>query len=164
MWGVGDDFVRNLGALVAGSRFLPVPRRAGDMQPVWVGDVTAAVAAVLADGTTAGMSLDVAGPERAPLARWVRLVAEARGLPATVLPAPRAMFRLGGWLMEKGRGDPLLTSGQARLLTAGMATTDSALPRLDIVPRALDVPAAREVLRVDAKRPPLRLRWGKPVA
>lgn len=157
VWGPGDDFVRNLDALVQSASLLPVPRTAAPVSPVWVGDVSEATARVLERDE--GGSFDLAGPESKPLGHWVQVVADAQGLPVRRIAVPTSLMAGGALVMEATQRDPLVTKGQVRLLSGGLAGPPDGLRALGIEPRPLRGDGVREVLEATRKPAPVQLRW-----
>lgn len=113
IFGAGDQFLSVFAQL---QRVFPVIPLAGAdtrFQPVWVGDVAAAVQRCLQDDATIGQTYEACGPEVLRLRELVRLagqwsgVAGGRGRPVFALPMPLA--RLQAWVMERLPGEPLMT-------------------------------------------------------
>ncbi|MDX1379745.1 MAG: complex I NDUFA9 subunit family protein, partial [Xanthomonadales bacterium] len=62
IFGEGDDFFNRFAGLMKRLPFLPLACPDSRLQPVWVGDVAAAVTAVLDDPATVGKTLVLVGP------------------------------------------------------------------------------------------------------
>ena len=87
-----DDNFTNLFARLA--RWLPVlPLARTRMQPVYVGDVVAAMTAALDDTHACGKTYELGGP-RSTLGEIVRLCAAWSGHPRQVWPMPMGLGRL----------------------------------------------------------------------
>jgi NADH dehydrogenase len=116
IFGAEDRFL-NLFAQM--QRFLPVVPLAGAdarFQPVWVGDVAAALLACIdhpqggrKPAADAGLTLECAGPDVFTLAELVNLAGRWSGHPRPVVPLPGALARLQAGLMELAPGEPLMS-------------------------------------------------------
>lgn len=109
IFGAEDRFT-NL--FVAMQRLLPLLPLAGAdarFQPVWVGDVAAAVRAALFDARTAERTYDCAGPEVLTLRQIVERVGAMAGCARPVLTVPEPVARIQAAAMRLLPGEPLLT-------------------------------------------------------
>lgn len=88
---------------------VPLAGAAARFQPVWVGDVAAAIAECLARPGTAGKTYELAGPEQMTLAELVRAAGAWSGNPRPVFALPDALGRLQALLMELAPGEPLMS-------------------------------------------------------
>lgn len=138
VFGVGDDFVRNLAATLRHAGVFPLPDGGrARLQPVAAEDVAAAIVAALERPAAVGKTYDVVGPEALTLAALVRRVAAAIGLPVRLLPCPAPLLAIAVGALEK-LPDPLLTRAQLGLLTDGVVGDPGpARAELGIEPRAL---------------------------
>ncbi len=85
----GENNVQRLAALLRRLPFLPLPRRAGMVQPIHQDDVTRAIRAALDRHWDAPAALVIAGPEAVGYADFVRAVAHAACLrPPHFVPVP----------------------------------------------------------------------------
>ncbi|MEX1368418.1 MAG: NAD(P)H-binding protein [Nannocystaceae bacterium] len=160
VYGVGDEPLRNLVQMVALATVVPLPRGAdGPLPAIDVLDVAAAVVATLQRPQTAGMSLDLVGPEVLTLRGLVRRVAEALELPTVIPPVPDRLVRPAAALMERMLADPPLSRSQLQMLTRGLpGDPEPARQCLDLHPRALTDERIREIATtVPALAPSLRL-------
>lgn len=119
--GAEDNFINRFAAMI---KLLPVvPVVCGDflMQPVFVGDVAAAIVESLAQGVR-GRTLEIGGPERLSMAGLFDWIGRATGYRRIQLPLPDAvsgaMARLTGWLP----GAPI-TMDQFRMLQSDNVVT-----------------------------------------
>lgn len=132
--GEGDGFFSRFATLVRRLPVLPLACPAARLQPVWVGDVAAAIATVLERPQTAGQTLELAGPRVYTLRELVELTVRLTGSTCWVVGLPDAVSRLQGWLMDFVPGKPF-SSDNYKSLQCDNVTDDNALPRLGIEPR-----------------------------
>ena len=141
IYGVGDDFVTQLAAMLRHAALFPAPGGgAALLQPVAVEDVALAIAAALLRPETAGRSFDVVGPEALAMRAWVRRVAEALGLRVWLVPLPTAALASAVRLLERVMVTPPLTRAQLGLLSEGVVgSLAETRALLGAEPRALTV-------------------------
>lgn len=90
----GENNVRRLAALLRWLPLVPLPRRAGRVQPIHQDDVTRAIRAALDHRWDGAAALVIAGPEAVRYADFVRAVARAAGLRAPrFVPLPVTLLR-----------------------------------------------------------------------
>ena len=109
VFGEGDHFLTMFARL---QRYLPLVPLAGStarFQPVWVGDVAAAIAIALARTDTRGAVIELGGPDVYTLAELVRLAGRISGHERRVVNLPDALARLQARLFELLPGDPLIS-------------------------------------------------------
>lgn len=160
VYGVGDEPLRNLIQMVSLAPVVPVPRGAeGPLPAIDVLDVAAAVVATLRRPQTAGMSLDLVGPEVLTLRGLVHRVAAALELPTVTPPVPDLLVRPATALMERMLDDPPLSRSQLQMLTRGLPGDPQPARRcLGLHPRSLTHERIREIAAtVPALAPSLRL-------
>ncbi len=160
VFGAGDRFINLFAAL---QRWLPVMALGGAgarLQPVWVGDVAAALAALLRRPDLDGALFEAVGPRAYTLAELVRLAGRWSGHERPVLKLPDALARLQALAMELLPGEPLMSRDNLDSLRAP-GTASGTLPTLEalgITPRALEAVMApllsgtTGVARLDAWR------------
>ncbi|MDC0674627.1 NAD(P)H-binding protein [Nannocystis radixulma] len=136
--GPGDDFVRNLAATIRHAGVFPAPDGGrAPLMPVLVEDVALAVVAALERPAAIGRSYDVVGPEILTLREVVQRVADAIGLPLTLVPCPAPLLAVAVTALEK-LPDPLLTRAQLGLLSHGLVGDPGpAAAELGVVTRPL---------------------------
>lgn len=101
IFGPGDGlFCRFAALLKLLPGLLPLARAQARMQPVYVGDVVAAMARTLADPEACGQTYEFGGPQVLTLADIVRYTAAQLGRRVTVLPLPDVIGRLQGWVFD----------------------------------------------------------------
>jgi NADH dehydrogenase len=109
IFGAEDRFLNLFEQL---QRLLPVLALGGAqarMQPVWVGDVAAALQRLLADPTTAGHTYEAAGPAIYTLADLVRVAGVRAGVARPLLPLPAPLAWAQALLLEQWPGGPLMS-------------------------------------------------------
>ncbi|MFQ5971581.1 MAG: complex I NDUFA9 subunit family protein [Alphaproteobacteria bacterium] len=136
VFGPEDGFFNRFAAL---ARLLPaLPLYGGGttrFQPVYVGDVAAAVLAVLDDPATAGLAYELGGPRVYSFAELMRLTLEQIRRRRLLVPVPFLIGFLQAWFLERAPR-PLLTRDQLRQLRADNIVADDAhtLAELGITP------------------------------
>lgn len=141
IFGVGDSFLNQFATLL---KFMPVfPLACPDarLQPVWVGDVTAAMTAALEDSECFGKSLIMVGPSEYTLKQLVEIAACLSGLKRKVIGLPDGLSRLQGTLMEFVPGKPF-SSDNYKSLQLPNVSEENALWRFGIKPRNLEAVAS----------------------
>ncbi len=137
IFGPGDSFLnRFAGLLRAIPLVLPLAMPRARFTPVHVDDVTAAIARVLRDPSTAGRTWPLCGPDTYTLQELVEMVAETLGLRRRVLGLPRSVSRWQAAIMDFVPGKPFSTDNYRSLLTDSVGSTDG-LRDLGITPHHL---------------------------
>ena len=109
IFGAEDRFLNLFETL---QRLLPAVALGGTqarMQPVWVGDVAAALHRLLADGRTAGRTYEAAGPQVYTLAQLVRAAGARAGVARPLLPLPAPLAWAQAFALEHLPGGPLMS-------------------------------------------------------
>jgi uncharacterized protein YbjT (DUF2867 family) len=138
MFGEDDRFMNRFAKLQRRLPVMPLPCADARIQPVWVDDVAAAVAAAL--DLRHAESIECTGPTIYTLRRLVELAGRWSGHPRPVWALPPALGRLQAAFMEMLPGRPALSrdnldSMQVANVASGRHPT---LARLGITPRALE--------------------------
>jgi len=163
VFGPEDGFFNRFAAMAALSPVLPVlgrPPSGPSFQPVYVGDVAAAIARVLDDPATAGKTYELGGPARYTMAEIMALVQQWTGRKRIVAWMPAGLVNLKAAFLELLPVPPL-TRDQLRLLDTDNVTS-GILPGLDALgilatPAEAVVPAYLDrYRRGGGKREPLR--------
>lgn len=116
VFGAEDRFFNLFAALARVSPVLPlIGGGATRFQPVYVGDVAAAIAAALADPATAGQTFELGGPDIYSFADILRIVVRATGRWCLLVPVPFVLARLKGAFLQMLPVPPL-TADQVQLL------------------------------------------------
>lgn len=144
-----DSFTTLFAGLISKLPVIPVFGPAAKLQPVFVDDAAAAVAAILADSAThAGKTFELAGPEQITMADLNRRIARAQGRERVFVELPDevsgAIATLTGWLP----GAPL-SRDQWHLLKQGNVASGTlpGLAELGIKARPLDLFLDRWMVR-----------------
>jgi len=137
IFGAEDQFFNRFGALARTSPVLPlIGGGAAKFQPVYVGDVAAAIVAALDDPAAAGKTYELGGPRTYSFAELMRITLEQTGRHRLLLPLPvplanaMALFaELGGQLLPF---PPALTRDQVKLLGSDNVVHPGALGLADL--------------------------------
>lgn len=137
IFGDGDAFFNRFAALLKLAPALPLACPNARMQPVWVGDVVAAMAAALDDPKFNGKTLIMVGPEQYSLRELVQLTAVTAGLKRRVIGLPDVLSRMQGLLMDFVPGKPF-SSDNYRSLQIDNVSVENSLWRFGIHPRSIE--------------------------
>jgi NADH dehydrogenase len=141
IFGPEDTFFNRFAAMARFSPVLPLIGGGGTkFQPVYVGDVAAAVAAVLARAETEGNAYELAGPVVFSLRQLFELILHVTGRKRVLLPVPFGLAMLQALVLEPAPR-PLLTRDQVRMLRDDSVATAGApgFAELGIAPKALEL-------------------------
>lgn len=133
IFGAGDSFFNRFAALLRLTPVLPLACPGSRLQPVWVGDVVAAVAAVLQQPATIGATLELAGPKTYTLKELVSWTARSLRKRRWIIGLPDALSRIQGFLMDFVPGKPFSTDNY-RSLQVDNVSRKNALRELGINP------------------------------
>lgn len=143
VFGPEDSFFNKFAAMAAISPALPlIGGGATRFQPVYVGDVAAAIARCVVDPATAGRTYELAGPATYSFRELMALVLSEtrrrRILAPLPFPAGKAvgtLFQLGAWLVP-----PVVTADQVELLRVDNVAGGAApgLTDLGVQPTAVE--------------------------
>lgn len=143
IFGAGDRFLNLFARLQRVFPVMPLAGHGARFQPVWVGDVAAALVASLARPQSIGQTYECAGPSTYTLAEIVRLSGRWAGCERPVLPLPDALGRVQAALMGLLPGEPLMSGDNLDSMRVPNVATGW-LPGLDalgIAPSALEAVA-----------------------
>lgn len=143
IFGAHDRFLNTFAQLQQLAPFMPLAFGHARFQPVWVGDVAAAIATALDRPDTAGQIFECAGPRETTLSELVRLSGQWAGVPRPQLPLPGWAGSLQATLMELMPGEPLMSRDNvASMSVPNVATgTRPGLAGLGITPTPLEAVA-----------------------
>ena len=144
VFGPEDSFFNRFAAMAT---VLPVLPLIGGgktrFQPVFVGDVAAAVEAILAGRARAGSTYELGGPEVRTFEELMRLMLHEIGRKRLLVPVPFALARMQAFILEM-LPKPLLTRDQVRLLerdnvvSAEAESEQRTLRGLGVAPTAME--------------------------
>jgi NADH dehydrogenase len=137
IFGDGDSFFNRFATLLKFAPVLPLACPDARMQPVWAGDVAAAMTAALNDPGSVGATLVMVGPEDYSLKELVERTAAFAGLKRRVVGLPDMLSRLQGRLMDFIPGKPF-SSDNYRSLQIDNTSVENSLWRFGIRPRAIE--------------------------
>ena len=144
VFGPHDDFLNRFAALLGIAPVLPLTGADALLQPVYVGDVVAALLAIVQQPRGATHSVyEIGGPEVVSLRAVVEMVARLRGQRPWVIPIGGVLATLMAWCMEWVPGKPLTRDNLRSLSVPSTCTGDNALVTLGIRPTPMSeiVPA-----------------------
>ncbi|MFA7263860.1 MAG: complex I NDUFA9 subunit family protein [Caulobacter sp.] len=153
VFGPEDDFFNRFATMAGFSPALPLPGGgATRFQPVYVGDVAAAVAKVLADPACAGRAYELGGPGVFTYRELMAFVLCETGKRRLLVPLPWPVAGLIGKVAALTAIigiAPVLTADQVELLRADNVVTDGAagLEALGIAPRSVEAIAPSYLYR-----------------
>ncbi len=142
VFGPEDMFFNRFAAMARFAPALPlIGGGATKFQPVYVGDVADAVAAVLARDDTQGKTYDLAGPAVFTLKELFEMILRVTGRRRILLPVPFGLATIEAFFLEWWPTAPPLTRDQVRMLRHDSVATPGALglAELGIVPKALEL-------------------------
>ena len=121
VFGPEDDFFYRFGAMAAVSPVLPlIGGGKTRFQPVYVGDVAAAITAVLGDPATGGRTYELGGPITYSFRQLLEMIVAETGRKNALIPLPFALASLIGMAGDLQAAvlplPPTLTSDQVLLL------------------------------------------------
>ena len=143
IFGAHDRFLNTFAQLQRLAPFMPLAFGGARFQPVWVGDVAAAIAAALDRPATAGQVFECAGPREATLSELVRLSGLWAGVPRPQLPLPGWAGSLQALLMELMPGEPLMSRDNVASMSVPNVASGTlpGLAALGITPTPLEAVA-----------------------
>lgn len=162
VYGRGDDMLRNLADAIRAAPIFPAPAGGrAELAPLAVEDVAEALLRCIERPASVGQRFDLVGPERLSLRDLIQRVAAAPSVArrCLVVPVPAIVQRPIAALLERVSSDPLITTAQLGLLSAGLVgDPEPARRELEFEAGALDVEAIEHALADFKPRlPSLRL-------
>ena len=109
VFGPDDQFLNMFARLARLFPVLPMAGASARMQPVFVGDVAAAITNALENPRTFGKTYDLAGSRVYTLGELVKLAAGWAGAPRPVLEMPQVIGRMQAMFFECMPGVPLMS-------------------------------------------------------
>jgi uncharacterized protein YbjT (DUF2867 family) len=143
VFGPGDSFLSLFATL---QRYLPVlalPKADSRFQPVFVGDVVAAIAQALDSPGTRHKAYELAGPKVYTLRKLVALAGKWSGHPRPIIGLPDGLGRLQAGMMELAPRPLMSRDNLASMSVDNIATvaTQPIAPELGVTPTALEAVA-----------------------
>jgi uncharacterized protein YbjT (DUF2867 family) len=141
VFGPEDAFFNRFAAMARFSPALPlIGGGTTKFQPVYVGDVAAAVAAVLSRDDTDVRTYELAGPAVFTMRQLFELILHVIGRKRLLMPVPFGLATLEAFFLE-WLPKPLLTRDQVRVLRHDSVASSGApgLAELGITPKALEL-------------------------
>jgi NADH dehydrogenase len=128
VFGQEDSFFNRFGQMAAISPVLPLVGENTRFQPVFVGDVAAAIANAVEDTAAAGQTFELAGPSVYTFRELMELVRRETGRNPALVPVPWPIARLIGAVgdIQARFMAPSLTSDQVELLRHDNVPADGA--------------------------------------
>jgi len=157
VFGPGDSFFTRFARLLRFTPVLPLACPDARLQPVYAGDVAAAMRRALEDPATIGSSYELAGPQAYTLCELVAWTADVLGLQRRIIGLPRTLARLQAMIMDFVPGKPFSTDNFLSLQVDNVSDRGD-LDALGITPTSIEavVPAYLDVSprqrRLDASR------------
>lgn len=149
IFGMEDGFLNRFGAMARISPFLPlIGGGLTRFQPVYVGDVAAAICAALDDDAAPGRTYELGGPAVYSFRELMELVLRETGRRRALLPIPFALAELQAFFLELLPVPPL-TRDQVRLLRHDNlpAAGAAGLAELGLSPTSLEAHASSILAR-----------------
>ncbi len=145
IFGAQDRFLNVFAQLQQLAPFMPLAFGSARFQPVWVGDVAAAIATALDRPATAGQVFECAGPREATLSELVRLAGRWAGVERPQLALPGWAGSLQGAVMGLRPGGPLMSRDNVASMSVPNVASGRlpGLAALGIEPAALEAVAPR---------------------
>ena len=128
IFGAGDSFLGLFARMARIAPFFPLACPRARFQPVWVGDVAAAVVESLLRAESIGACYDLCGPTQYELAQLVRYATRAAGRPRPVIGLPDAVAWLQAWAMEFIPGGPMTRDNIRSMRIPSTCEAGCALP------------------------------------
>lgn len=131
VFGPEDQFFNRFAAMAQIAPVIPVIGAETRFQPVYVGDVAAALVAAVTDPAHAGKTFELGGPRVYSFRALVELTLATIGRPRRIFEVPFEPASLLGAVLEHLPGAPL-TRDQVRLLERDNVVADGALTLADL--------------------------------
>lgn len=138
IFGRGDAFFNKFAAMLSLAPVLPLACPSARLQPVFAGDVAAAMAASLEDPMTWGKTYEMAGPKTYTLKELVQWTARTRGLRRWVIGLPGPLSATMAAMMNLVPGKPLSWDNYQSLKTDNVSSKND-FRYFHIEPRSIDL-------------------------
>jgi len=153
MFGPEDQFTNRFAALARISPVLPLVGGDTKMQPVYVGDVAAAVAAAADGKAKAGATYEFGGPEVLSMREIMKIILEITDRERPLLSVPFGLAKFNAAFLQFAPGALKLTPDQVELLRIDNVVSEAAkaagltLEGLGIAPDSLEAIAPQYLWR-----------------
>lgn len=137
VFGRGDSLIERFITLQRWLPVLMVGRADARFQPVWVGDVAAAIVRALDEQVTVHRSYELAGPEVWTLRELIRFAGELGGRRRPIVGLPDGLGRLQAMLLEWAPGPLHMSRDNFDSLSVDNVAAGPIAPELRIEPRTL---------------------------
>lgn len=144
VFGPEDNFTNRFAGLARMSPVLPLIGGETRMQPVYAGDVAAAIADAVDGKTTPGATYELGGPEVMTMREILEVILRVSERDSALVPLPFGLAKLKAAFLQFAPGDFKLTPDQVELLRADNVVSDAAkaagltLEGLGITPDSLE--------------------------
>ena len=138
IFGRGDEFFNKFAAMLSLNPVLPLACPKARLQPVFAGDLAAAMVASLEDPMTWGKSYEMAGPQSFTLKELVQWTAKTRGQRRLVMGLPGPLSATMAMVMNLIPGTPLSWDNYLSLKTDNVSSQDD-FSYFHIEPRSIDM-------------------------
>lgn len=136
IFGRSDAFFNRFAAILKWVPVLPLACPNAKLQPVWVGDVVAAISRSLDAPETVGKAYPLVGPTVVSLIDVVRFTARSTGRKRLIIPLPDFLSRLQGLVCDFVPGKPF-SSDNYKSLKIDNVSKKNGLKDLGIDPRPM---------------------------
>jgi NADH dehydrogenase len=138
VFGPDDNFTSLFARLARWLPVLLIPGAQARMQPIYVEDVAAAIAAVLDNPHAYGKVYELAGPQVYSLGEIASVCAKWSGHPRRVVNVPMGIGHLQAAVLSCLPGKPLMTLDNLNSLKVDNVARGGVAPELGVVPAALE--------------------------
>ena len=138
IFGRGDEFFNRFAAMLSLAPVMPLACPNARLQPVYAGDVAAAMLASLDDPLTWGKSFELAGPQSYTLKELVEWTAKTKGLRRRIVGLPGPLSATMAALMDLVPGKPFSWDNYQSLKTDNISSGNG-FAYFGIYPRAIDL-------------------------
>lgn len=136
IFGPGDSFLNLFAALQRSFPVMPLARSGARFQPVFVGDVAAAICNALENPATVGKTYELAGPEVFTLRQLVELAGRWGGSPRPIWELPYTLGQLQAGLLG-ALPNPLMSTDNFDSMSVDNVASGPISPDLGVSPTPL---------------------------
>ena len=126
VFGPEDHFANRFAALACLSPVLPLVGADTKLQPVFVGDVAAAIADAVDGKTQPGTAYEIGGPEVVTMRQAVETILRIAGRNPALIPLPFGLAKLNAAFLQFAPGDFKLTPDQVEMLKSDNVVSEAA--------------------------------------